>query len=654
MLTQQTVKEAPVLNGKSTLGSTRQSDWTQLPEPLESPFEMLTRVIVRRFPWLLLATLASIAIAYFVAQQSSSRTATATSRAVFVPLPKLPGSEAYRPPDMATISSMIVSSASLSELIEQHELGITATHLANHVAARVMHNSPIIDVQVTWGDPNQAVAIANDLVHISAQQITEHRRKTLAQYLDVTKSSVELASDQVDSSRKKLSTHTVGFSTPLDIDQAADDTSDSNELPLASSRLQRKAKLIEQKALELERESRETILATCLEEVENLRSIVAKNASANGRIDRIKRKFERLSDDQDSFSIWGLKAQRLAREYLGTFSETVDRQLELTNQQLTAFEDDKRHIEMELALAGIGADEINVDPTITGGTSGDSLTQALKTEVDRGIQTQVALADRMRVLGVLESSPFVELRLFEEASLANTTEDSNWKKMFILSLGGCLGLVGLVTLRMEDPHRATAQKAANKLALPLVGELNRNKSDAEGREQTRLLALKVRNQSPRPQSILFSGICSKMNTLEHVVTLAESLQSQGDRVLVIDATGGAIQPTRQSTMSPDYDSKIQRIGFDIDLLRLDEQLPWVIDFDSQSENVIDYARDSYSFILVAGPSTDNTSDCELIAWTVDAVFLCCDKHQFSEFSARQVVQDLQHTRASVPGILRLR
>lgn len=648
----------------------------------ESLLELAIRMM-RKYWWVLFAgaTLAAIT-AYLAAEKFSSTSSVVKARAMYVPLPKLPGSDSFRAPDTGTVTGILQSSKCLNSLAEKHALP-SAAGVSRSLRVQSSNNSPFIDLTINWPESDQGAALVNDVVRIASAELTSQTRRTLEQYVQVTQASVRSADVLVEEARARLADFYVANPTILDHYEEGEESQlstapvGSMSIPsqvaraeLQHANLMSKKELLSNQLVHLEEKLRQDLLEACEKQISVIRGLTADTPAAKAHVDSIAKKFANLQASyEDDFDGWKLALSNLVMQSFGRNASFIELPLSLSEKKLEAITSQQEQVEIDCALAAAELANLRDRLDVTGqdtqseissfpsdspelaGSNADH--EVLKSNLIMKVRSRGVMDDRLKALQELLKSDHVGLSLLEPAESSAAVEKTSWKKVFALAFTSILGLSCCGVLLYEDRtgNRHAAYTLANRLGLPTLGSLARRPADSEA---NRLFALRLRRSIDQSHAVIaFSELDGNSGKLrDRLLALAENLAIGGDRILVVNVTHGVSFSANDGTTSL-HETKPRRTSNDlVDQLEIGTDTPWANNFRLDSASVVDHLRDDYDFVLVAAPSLKKAADVELVSATSDALCLCARNQRHLASEARVTAAELGQT-VSILGLVQL-
>ncbi len=317
---------------------------------------------------------------------------------------------------------------------------------------------------------------------------------------------------------------------------------------------------------------------------------------------------------------------------------------------------------------------------------------------------------QLQALRQIKASPVKELSIVCKATWDGKAK-TTFKKLFALAfIGVSLVLVAPVFgaeyfLSRESP----ADETARRFGLPLLsrgalsGRLNRRKGGGEfslartsddGEDSLRLLALRIQQSLRRPGAVIvFSPLEHNESPISLICKLAVCFAEREELVLVVDA-GGTLADSRSTLASlfhgtphrtpegrpldptlVDSSAEAQMATFGISDYLCNEDLeigdlvlhtkytrvdcihggvcplPREGLASRRITDLLELSRGRYSMILVAGPSTHNQTDVQLLAARADGMLFTVSPSTPISNRGHEVIQDLIDLDAPVMGLI---
>ncbi|QDU56898.1 GumC domain-containing protein [Aeoliella mucimassa] len=325
------------------------------------------------------------------------------------------------------------------------------------------------------------------------------------------------------------------------------------------------------------------------------------------------------------------------------------------------------------------------------------------TAADARLELVSSQLDNMKQLEQCRSREF---SLLVPASLETVTVDSDKKKLFVMSFVAVSLLlsapvVGLEWLHQRDTPVIAFSKQWN---LPLIATRVLDQamrrveasSDWRNNEAVRMAALRIQQSLPQSASVVLVSSLGKSPTPASVfASIADCLAHRGERVVIVDALDPREHRTNIESISlsarggeiatqdahlhdnphqvKDKDGKTLRPGLsdylaaschlnseliqstsnpNVDLITSgNAEFPVEAMASKNLTELLDYCRDSYSLIMVAGPPAANLADFQMLAARADAIVLTADNKAVKDPSSVVAIQDMIDLRAPVVGMI---
>jgi Mrp family chromosome partitioning ATPase len=316
---------------------------------------------------------------------------------------------------------------------------------------------------------------------------------------------------------------------------------------------------------------------------------------------------------------------------------------------------------------------------------------------------------QLQALRQIKASPVKELSIVCKATW-DGKPTTTFKKLFALAfMGVCLVLVAPVFgaeyyLSRESP----ADETARRFGLPLLsrgalssrlkrhksGEFSLARTSDDGEDSLRLLALRIQQSLRRPGAVIvFSPLEHDESPISLICKLAVCFAEREELVLVVDA--GATLAESRSTLASlfhgtphrtpegkpldptlvDGSSEAQMATFGISDYLCNEDLeigdlvlhtkytrvdcihggvcplPREGLASRRITDLLELSRGRYSMILVAGPSTRNQTDVQLLAARADGMLFTVAPNTPISNRGHEVIQDLIDLDAPVMGLI---
>lgn len=401
------------------------------------------------------------------------------------------------------------------------------------------------------------------------------------------------------------------------------------------------------------------------------------NTYGSRELDDLAAQIDRLTEDGRKADL-GLKARKAEVQNLTAQIEETKKKLEVANNAMRPQSEERKAFQDDLISA-----------------------TAYKQDVRQQLQA----------LRQIKASPVKEFRIADKGTW-NGSAKSTFRKLFVgaffmvtLVLAAPV-FAGEYYLNRDSP----ADETARRFGLPLLSRgtfssrLNRRKtgeltlaktSDDDGEDSLRLLALRIQQSLRRPGAvIIFTPLEHDESPVSLICKLAVCFAEREELVLVVDA-GGTLAESRTTlaslfqgtphrtadgkpldpTLTEGESSESHMATFGVsdflcqeelemgDLIlhtkfpRVDcihggvSPLPREGLASRRLTELLEQSRGRYSMILVAGPSTRNQTDVQLLAARADGMLFTVSPNTPISSRGHEVIQDLIDLNAPVMGLI---
>lgn len=564
---------------------------------------LLASVLRKRW-WLLLPILAiSGAAAFWAAEQFSSQSSIARATVLHRGLPGVPGPTIYEPLGPQTCSELLTSHNVLGKVLSDRGLGISTSIFAEMLRVEQSRNSSLINVELSWSDPEDAIGLLNDLLDEFVSHVATTRRETLRDHIKhVELTSLEAKSD-VDRDRVRLDQARLRQQQKL-IEGGG--TTESSYMELLSSvsktresidderaervaidqqieQLGRKRATIIEAAEELDSNTKKKLLDETVRRLATLKESYADGSSTTREIDRLINEIDDAgTKGGGSVESWAINLvsmieaspARISRSALESLSVGYAPHIEAHDNAAEEFQlrvrDVERStealqlrvypVESKLQMMQRRLDELQAE-TEASTESADGLQDSRLDEAETKLvdseMLQQLLSQQLANMRQLEKCRVNEWVVTVPASGATTQVSPNNVKIGALAFAlSTLGLVFPVVMAEWFQRRDSAEvKFARQTGLPLIGEglVRRVRSSRARRRQLddlgendiesiRRVALWIQqacNQRERGATIVFSEADRNAPAPPLMRLVAQCLAEREERVLMINAVSSA-------------------------------------------------------------------------------------------------------------------
>lgn len=316
----------------------------------------------------------------------------------------------------------------------------------------------------------------------------------------------------------------------------------------------------------------------------------------------------------------------------------------------------------------------------------------LREEVDIAHDERIRLESRLATFEQLQRSNSDSLIVVEPVHLALDGESSNLKKLFVSTFAGVAVLLAFPVLLVDllRGRERAPEKAARRLGLPLLAmrtsrRPKRNSPVME--DSTRLLALRLQQfHRQRGSVVMFNSLDRKDSLTALVARLAECLVQRGERVLIMDVENsragrqelarllpapqnghaghaGRGRRSRRSSLGTGLAEYLASTDMEVtDVIRSSPVVgaDYIVSGEGpippeglatrRLTDLLNRLRESYSFILIAGPTASRVVDLEMLAVQVDGIILNASSGGGID-KAEELVTNLLDIDAPVVGVV---
>ncbi len=560
---------------------------------------ILLTMLRKRWLLLVVIALASVGLAVVAGLQFSSSKAEIKSALIYTGLPASSLSQnQFQPLGPATGAEMIVSARVLNQLIDRRGLGLKPATLAASIDATAGRNSSLLDLSLTWPDPDDGVTILNELMKIFIEDMAAQRKAIQRDYLQHLDMSLLQAKAYVDDSHDRQNALRKQQQQQLDKGGQTSDqyrtllnsiasteaaTSDKKTEQITTSQqidaLTQLITNVDKTQSEAEKSFKDDLLhetsdtikaaqaryapsspvAHQLHETIARISQFAKSANSPKEIDRWQKDLQQLIQAKSTgLSADDVKAlsdslQRLQTEQGPKFHDIASQRQRLQDQrqqlQLKLIPLKNQIDMLESRKAAYNKQAQALSEQITG-ISASQIDQSAK-EVDEAQKRVDSITVERDNLRQLAESRLREWTVSVPASSETTSVSSNRAKLFVLVFGFCSLIFSapLLVAEWRTQSGSPQVRFARSLRVPVLAERvledfspKQRQANAQARlladkmETIRMLTLRIQQSCHNPGSVvLFSSLDSSFSAAPLMATVAECLADREERVLLVDA-----------------------------------------------------------------------------------------------------------------------
>lgn len=556
--------------------------------------------MLRKRWWLLLPILAISGMgAYQAAEEWGSESSITTAAVIHRGLPGVPGPTVYEPLGPKTCSEMLTSHNVLKRVLAERNLPMPTAALADLIRVEQTRNSSLINVELSWGDQDDAIELLNDLLEGFIEHVAATRRETLREHLThvelaslEARTDVERARSRLDQLRRRQQQAVIdgggGAETTYaellsNVSKTRDAIDDEQAARVGIQ--QQLAQLTEKQTAtreELESLQQDAIDKLLRETTNRLASVRESYSSTSSTHREITKLIDELGEfgSDGGYSVSGWIAEmtsklaespaRIASSTLTELSEAYtpildahesaadevklrlrDVERTLDSLRLRVFPVDSKIRVMEQRLEELQAETSRVDQPL----AGFELPQIdeATARLEEAEEQQQLLALQLANMRQLEKCRVNEWTISVPASRETSQVSTNATKIGALvfglsTVGLCVPLVLAEWLgRRKPPHVEFAQSAG----LPLIadGVLNagrsgtdryrslddRSRSEVEGVRRVALWIQQSCERQNRGAIVVFSALDQRAAAPGLMQSIAQCLAEREERVLLVNA-----------------------------------------------------------------------------------------------------------------------
>lgn len=480
--------------------------------------QILVSTLRRWWLLMLMAVLVSGAGAYGIATWLGKQSATATATLLYAGLPSMVDTSVSDTIGPGTGMEMMVSVPVLERLRERRNLTIPASVLAMMIQTKVGHNSALMTVTISWSDPEEAVAILNDLLDVFVDEMANQRKLVLQGYVEHADVTVLKQKMQVDDVRRQRSAFvleqtqkleggrspTDRYRTAFEDAERAAQTVEEKRVVLKS--LEEQIATVDQERAAIDAERRKLLLARKQAIIDKLLASISTTGERYARHTTYFKVMNQLQDEvsrfhafnkhDQNFTKWDTDLTELVAASTAELHE-VDREgivaanrqlLDYVSRELTTFDSklvalDARRQQLQMSGMPLKNELALVEKrqaesaSQAESLSGEAAAAASTTQLSEADQKLGEVEEMLRMvtlqrdgLRLLQESKINEWSVSVPAMPETTVQSSNRRKVFVMGLGLCsLALCAPFFLAEWHAQREPPQvKFARSLNLPVL------------------------------------------------------------------------------------------------------------------------------------------------------------------------------------------
>lgn len=395
---------------------------------------------------------------------------------------------------------------------------------------------------------------------------------------------------------------------------------------------------------------------------------------------------------KDELSDWIEKVLNVGEDTLGDLAPETMAQLQSAQSRLSEMTTESRRLQLEAEDNRLDAEEFTaklkeVEAMMKRTTTAEfNLTSAAVTELQLDVaQKELKYSRLLQQLEQINQVKDCQLSeyIVSSAAVVNPALDymSDKKTLFAFAFLGCgvLLTAPLVLLEAARLRPSPVNIISQRWNLPVLGvqaslslKGRQTGGASEDHQELRLMALRIQQSLFRPKGrvVLFSGLDHEESPITLIRSLANCLCQREETVLIVqtlpgqldDATKKLNNETFQRTGRPgvaeflagEFDDAHELIigtgiqGVDFlpggSIVAASEAMA-----SSRLTTLIDQFRESYSMIILCGPSTLHPADLQMLAARADGIVFTVNKKSVRAVYGNEVIGDLIELGAPILG-----
>lgn len=387
------------------------------------------------------------------------------------------------------------------------------------------------------------------------------------------------------------------------------------------------------------------------------------------RADEISREVD------DVLTKWIATVSAVGKETLGELDADTVISIQKAKDALARLAVEARRLQFEFDDNKIEMDFLQSKARDLENAMGSSKTKALSTWSERALEleTQLSLKEgkyaelsrQLDQINQVKDCQWPEYVVQRSANLVADGEKSNRNKLFVLAFlgSGLFLLIPSVVIELFRLRPTPVSFVSRKWNLPVLGSQASSHPSrkavpalsAEFQHEFRLMALRIQQSLFRPEGrvVLFSGLDHEESPMGLIRTLAKCFSQREESVLIIQtlptpSEAGETTPRRVgvaeflSGKCEDATELVVGTGFPgIAFLPggcatgASEAMA-----SSRLTSLINQFRESYSIILLCGPSTLHPADLQMLAARADGIVFTVNRQSMRSVYGDEVINDL--------------
>jgi Mrp family chromosome partitioning ATPase len=694
--------------------------------------EPLIKATLRKRWWLLgICGIVALGPAYFVAHQFATETFHIKGELEYHGLPEMTKTNAYTMEPVEAHAELIQSPAFLLTVIEKrnmaHELDVLG--LTNSLDVSADGKSKMITMLLASSDLAKGKELLDDLMDMYVQRAVEDRRTRATDHVRHAEEELFRAEANEENCRKLLRNFNekmVGteFEQVQIPDTLRQYTTALNAAVLAQTTFKTQIQEYNATRTEQVKDLNRKMVESKLNNVKTHLEKYDPGSPPHVQLDRLKRELEALAKKSATFDspvkykedIDGIGKNLTSFAWLNQYI-TPDMS-DQSNQIDKITEEGKR---ADLMLKTRNDEVKDLTAKIDDAKKKlEAANNALRPQLEErkaflddlagATQNKQVVRAQLQALRQIKATPVKELSIVCKATW-DGKPTTTFKKLFALSFIG-VGLVLVAPVFGAEYYlsrESAADETARRFGLPLLsrgalssrlnrrktGEFSLARTNDDGEDSLRLLALRIQQSLRRPGAVIvFSPLEHDESPISLICKLAVCFAEREELVLVVDA-GGTLAESRSilsslfrgtphrtpegkpldPTLVDGSAAEAQMATFGISDFLCNEDLeigdlvlhtkytrvdcihggvcppPREGLASRRITDLLELSRGRYSMILVAGPSTKNQTDVQLLAARADGMLFTVSPSTPISNRGHEVIQDLIDLDAPVMGLI---
>jgi len=489
-------------------------------DPSDERPSILVSALRRRWWLFLLIGCASAAVGREAMVQFGRDSSLSTASVIETGLPGSPeGGEVIKSMGPTTCAELITSFSILNKLCESRGIDISPTILQDLIETKTSRGSSLLNVEFTWSNAEDGVAMLNELLDIFVEDIASQRRKVLRDHMQHVENALLQSRADVADARQQI------FEVQAEQQKVLDEgglnsaryqnilqSVSSTQLGVDEKRveqlgvlqqievIQRKSDEWELRIEEVLSDFKSQLVRKVATRLKRVREQITKTSEVYVELSDLVASIENFATSKESPSdiqqwqgdLYAMVAERglpLAEQDLQDIAAVFETQVEAHALQLKQVNSERQQLAkqqeqlelnlipvsyqikmLETRLADYQKQSDDISEQLTG--IGSDQFGAYELQLEQSENQQKALSAQLENMNQLEKCRVREWSVSVPASLATTQISSNRTKLFVLAFGICGLVMSLPVLGSEWYRQQTSPQVAfaNSLHLPVLAE----------------------------------------------------------------------------------------------------------------------------------------------------------------------------------------